>query len=85
VTRDTTLPRDDEEYRLIAVYEASRAKEYAAAVQLLYPPPNLPHGAYMKLVGELQTIRKDCNDQMLAVRAHHYNMLHPLPKVFTNG
>ena len=71
MTLDIRLPRDDEEYRLLAVYEASCAREHAAAAQLLYPHPNLPHGAYMKLVGDLQTIRKDCNEQMLAVRAHH--------------
>jgi hypothetical protein len=75
MTRDTKLPRDDEEYRLIAVYEATRAKEHAAAVQLLYPSPKLPHRAYMKLVSDLQTIRKDCNEQMLAVRARHNKML----------
>jgi hypothetical protein len=74
MTRDTKLPRDDEEYRLIAIYEASRAKEHAAAVQLLYPSANLPHGAYMKLVSDLQIIRKDCNEQMLAVRARHNKM-----------
>jgi len=46
------------------VYEASCAKEHAAAVQLLDPSPNLPHAEYMKLVGDLQTRRKDCNEQM---------------------
>ena len=71
MARDTRLPRDDEECRLNAVYEASCAREHAAAVHLLYPPANLAHAAYMKLVGDLQTIRKDCNEQMLAVRAHH--------------
>jgi hypothetical protein len=80
MTRDTKLPRDDEEYRLIAMYEASRAKEHAAAVQLLYVRPNLPHGEYMKLVGDLRNVRKDCNEQMLAVRACHDKMLDPLPK-----
>lgn len=71
VTRYTKLPRDDEEYRLLAVYDASRAKEFAAAARLLYLSANLPHEAYMKLVGDLQTIRKDCNEQMLAIRARH--------------
>jgi hypothetical protein len=78
VTEDTKLPRDDEEYRLIAMYEASRAKEHAAAVHLLYVSTNLPHGEYMKLVGDLQTVRKDCNEQMLAVRARHDKVLDQL-------
>jgi hypothetical protein len=71
MTRDIKPPRDDEECRLNAVYEASCAKEHAAAVHLLYPSPNLTHAAYMKLVGDLRTIRKDCNAQMLAIRARH--------------
>jgi hypothetical protein len=83
MTRDTKLLRDDEEYRLIAVYEASRAKEHAAAAQLLYPSPNLPHEAYMKLVGDLKTIRRNSNEQMLALRAHHNEMLDKL--VFTSS
>jgi hypothetical protein len=71
VKRNRILPRDDEEHHLILVYEATRAREHAAAVKLLYPSSNLPHGAYMKLVGDLQIIRKDCNEQMLALRARH--------------
>jgi hypothetical protein len=78
VTGDTKVPRDDEEYRLIAIYEASRTKEHAAAVQLLYVSPNLPHEEYLKLVDDLQTVRKDCNEQMLAVRAHHNKLLDQL-------
>jgi hypothetical protein len=78
MTEDTKLPRDDEEHRLIALYEASRAKEHAAAVHLLYVSPDLPHGEYLKLVGDLQTVRKDCNEQMLAVRARHDKVLDPM-------
>jgi hypothetical protein len=75
MTLDTRRPRDDEEYRLLAVYEASCAKEHATAAQLLYPRPNLPRAAYVKLVGDLQTLRKECNGQMLAIRARHNKML----------
>jgi hypothetical protein len=60
--------RDDEEHRRLTVYDASRAKERAASAQLVYPSPNLPHEAYMKLVGDLQTTRKDCNEQMIEIR-----------------
>lgn len=59
---------------MFAVYEASAAKERAAASQLLYPSRVLPHEAYMKLVGDLKTVRTDCNEKMLAVKAHHSNM-----------
>jgi hypothetical protein len=78
VRPDTRLPRDDEEYRLLAVYEESRAKEHAASSRLLYPGHRLSYPAYMELVSELQTIRKECNSRMLAVRAHHNKRLNPL-------
>jgi hypothetical protein len=78
MTQDTKLPIDDEEYRLISVYEASRAKEHAVAAQLLYRSPNLPHGTHMQLMGVLQAIRKNCNEQMLAIRVHHNKRLDEL-------
>lgn len=65
------LSRDDEGTRLWTVYEASRAKEHAAASLLLYPGRSLPDGTYNKLIGDLRAIRADCNENMLAVRAHH--------------
>jgi hypothetical protein len=77
VTLDTRCSQDDEEHRLVALYEASRAKEHAAACRLLYPHlphHNLPHQAYLKLVGDLGVMRIDCNEKMLAVRAHHSKM-----------
>jgi hypothetical protein len=74
VILETRLPRDDEGTRLFAVYEASRVKEHAAASQLLYPSRRLPDERYMKLIADLRAIRTDCNDKMLAVRAHHDQM-----------
>jgi hypothetical protein len=78
VRPDTRLPRDDEEYRLLAIYEESRAKEHAASSRLLYPSQSLSHPAYMELVAALHTIRMDCNTKMLAVRAHHNRRLDQL-------
>jgi hypothetical protein len=74
VILETRLPKDDERTRLFAVYEASRVKEHATASQLLYPSRRLPHETYMKLIDDLRAIRTDCNDKMLAVRAHHDQM-----------
>jgi hypothetical protein len=71
VTLYTTLSRDDEEVRLLAVYEAARVREHAAAGRLLYPHDSLPRSAYLKLVNDLQIVRKDCNEKMLAVHVHH--------------
>jgi hypothetical protein len=71
VTRYTPLARDDEEVRLLAVYEAAQIREHAAAGRLLYPHDSLPRSAYLKLVNDLQIVRKDCNEKMLAVHVHH--------------
>jgi hypothetical protein len=71
VTLHTKLSQDDEEVRLLAVYEAAQVKEHAAAGRLLYPCHSLPRSAYLELVSDLQIIRKDCNEKMLAVHLHH--------------
>jgi hypothetical protein len=67
----TRLPGDGEEYRLFAVYDASSAKEHAAASKLLYPRHRLSGPAYTKLLGDLRAIRTECNQEMLAIMAHH--------------
>ena len=74
VIPDTTLPLDDEGYRLFALYEASSAKEVAATYQLLYPSHRLLHLEYMKLLGDLQATRTECNDKRLAIEAHRTKM-----------
>jgi hypothetical protein len=75
VTLHTTLPRDDEECRLFGVYEASSGKEHAAASTLLSSHHSVSHSAYMKLLGDLRAIRAECNEDMLAIAAHHKKML----------
>lgn len=75
VTLHTTLPRDDEECRRFGVYEASSAKEHTAASKLLNPHHGLPLPAYIKLLGDLRAIRAECNEDMLAILAHHKKML----------
>jgi hypothetical protein len=71
----TTLPRDDEGDRLFALYEASSAKEIAATYQLLYPRHILPHKAYMQLVGDLRSLRTECNQDRIAIGAYHKKVL----------
>jgi hypothetical protein len=75
VIPNTQLPRDNEECRLFALYEASSAKEITATYQLLYPGRSLPHETYMEMVDALRAIRTECNDNMLAIRAHRMKML----------
>jgi hypothetical protein len=65
-----TLLRDDEESRLFEAYDASRAKECAVSSKLLNPHHYLSDPAYMKLLGDLRTIRMECNEDMLAIIAH---------------
>ena len=74
MTQNTRLASDYEGKRLIVDYEASCAKEHFAAGLLIYPSQSLPLSAYIKLVDDLRTIRKGCNDKMLAVRVHQTNM-----------
>ena len=64
------LPRDEEECRLYGAYEASSAKEHAAASKLLNPHHDLSDPVYMKLLGDLRAIRMECNEDMLAIMAH---------------
>ena len=71
MTLHTTLLRDDEECRLFGAYEASSAKEHAAASKLLNPHHGLSDPAYMKLLGDLRAIRMECNEDMLAIVAHY--------------
>jgi hypothetical protein len=47
VTQPTKHPRDEEEYRLFGVYEASSAKEHTAASKLLNPHRELSREAYL--------------------------------------
>jgi hypothetical protein len=74
VTLDTKLPRDDEESRLLAVYAAHRAKEHAAAQQVLHPSQSLPLRAYLELVGDLRVIRIECNEKRRAIGEHRKKM-----------
>jgi hypothetical protein len=68
------LPRDEEECRLFGAYEASSAKEHAAACKLLSPHHGLSDPAYMKLLGDLWAIRMECDADMLAIVTHHKKM-----------
>ena len=72
---DPRLSRNEEERRLLAVYEECRAKEHAASSRLLYPDRKLAHEEYMQLVAELRVMRRECDQKMLAVKAYHSERL----------
>jgi hypothetical protein len=72
---DARLARNNEEDRLLAVYEESRAKEIAASSRLLYPDRKIPHPEYMQLLADLRVMRRECDQKMLAVRAYHSKRL----------
>jgi hypothetical protein len=71
----TVHSRDEEEWRLFEVYEASSAKEHAAASKLLDLHHGLSDPVYLKLLRDLRAIRIECNEDMLAIVAHHATML----------
>ena len=71
MTPHTGHSRDEEECRLFGVYEASSAKKHIAASKLLNWHHSLSHPTYMELLGDLRAIRTECNEDMLAITAHH--------------
>lgn len=73
MTQSIRDQRDDEERRLFVVYEAFSAKEHNAATKLLSPRHGLSQADYRKLLGDLRAIRIECNEDMLAIAAHHKN------------
>jgi len=68
------------EGRLLVVYAVHRAKEYAAADQVLHPTQSLPFRTYLELVGDLRAIRTECNEKRLAIGAHRKRMQYERPK-----
>jgi hypothetical protein len=74
MTPPTRHSQDEEECRLFGIYEASSAKEHIAASRLLTWHHSLSHPAYMKLLGDLGAIRTECNEEMIAIAAHHKKM-----------
>jgi hypothetical protein len=74
VVQDTKLPRDDEERRLLADYEACNTEKLAAADQLSNPRHSMLYSAYKQLAETLAAIRLKCNEKWLAVRAHRKKM-----------
>src|ERR1700687_4291291 len=69
VAQDAQSPLADER-RFLAISEACRGQEHAAADQLLHAPRNVPHPAYMRLVDAYQAIRIECTEKWLAVLVH---------------
>ena len=74
IAQDAQLPQDDEARRLLAAFEACRAKELAAANQLSKPLHSLLYPAYMRLADALGAVRLKCNEIRLAIRAHRKKM-----------
>jgi hypothetical protein len=74
VVQDTKPPRDDEERRLIADYEACHTEKLAAADQLSNPRRSMLYPAYKRLVDTLAAIRLKCDEKWFAVRAHRKKM-----------
>lgn len=74
VVQDTKLPRDDEERRLLADYEACHTEKLAAAEQLLNPRHSMLYPAYKRLVDLLAAIRLKCDEKWFAVRTHRKKM-----------
>ena len=64
IYRDVRFSKDKKPY-----------KEHIAASALLSSYHSVSHSAYMKLLSDLRAIRAECNEDMLAILAHHKKML----------
>jgi hypothetical protein len=71
MTQPTKHSQDEEECRLFDVYEGASAKEHIAASKLLNWHHALSHPTYIRLLRDLRAIRAECNEDMLAIAAHH--------------
>jgi hypothetical protein len=68
---DTQLVQDDEERRrLLAIVEACRAKEAAAAAEISRPRHSMLYSSYMKLTARLGDLRLECHEKLFAYRAY---------------
>jgi hypothetical protein len=74
VSQDAQLPRDDEEHRLLAVFEACSAKQVAPSNQLSHPRHSMLYPAYVRLMDVITAIGLMCNEIRLAFRAHRKKM-----------
>jgi hypothetical protein len=74
VAQDIQLPRDVEEGRLLADYEACHTEKLAASDKLSNPSHSMLYPAYKRLVDTLAAIRLKCNEKWFAVRAHRKKM-----------
>jgi hypothetical protein len=78
MTQSSKHPRDEEDYRLFELYEASCAKEDAIAANLLIQHHSVSHPSYIILLDDLRAIRTKCNEDMLAIAAHHEKKMRDL-------
>jgi hypothetical protein len=74
VVQDTKFPRDDEERRLLADYEACHTEQLAASDQLSNPRHSILYAECKRLVDMLAAVRLKCNEKWLAVRVHRKKM-----------
>jgi hypothetical protein len=72
--QDAQLPQDDETRRLLAAFEACRARELDAANRLSKPRHSMLYPAYTRLVDALGAVRCKCNDIRAAIRGHRKKM-----------
>jgi hypothetical protein len=73
VAQDTPTPQD-EERRLLTIFEECSTREQAAAHQLLHPHHPLPHAEYMRLADAYQSLRIESKKKWLALRTYRRKM-----------
>ena len=70
VVKDMEFPRDEEELRLLADYEACHREQVFAEGELANPRRNMLYPTYKRLADSLAAIRLECKKISLAIGAH---------------
>ena len=73
VAQDNQIPQD-EERRLLTISEECRAQERTLAEQLLHPRRRMLYPEAMRLANAFQSIRIECKEKWLALRAYQKQM-----------
>jgi hypothetical protein len=66
--------RDDEDARLLAVFEVLHASELRAAYELSHPRQSMLYPTYKQLEATVTALQVKCNEARLAFRAHRKMM-----------
>ena len=66
--------RDEEDARLLALFEALLAREREAAYELSHPRQSMLYPTYKQMEANVTALQVECHEARLAFRAHRRKM-----------